>query len=158
MNGEKFSFDELSRGMAEGTISRGKAMKLAGGALLGAALLPFASSEAQAKKKRKKVCKNPFNCETGQFSNCQGDENCVCLKTAKGAKKKNFCLDALTEDLPATCEEIPSCSEQKDCPNGTICVVDTCCPGGVCIPNSTKCPKVREAGARTARRSALIGR
>lgn len=32
------SFDELAKGLASGTVSRGKALRMVGGALLGAAL------------------------------------------------------------------------------------------------------------------------
>jgi hypothetical protein len=35
------SFDELARGLASGTLSRGKAIRWMGGALLGAALASF---------------------------------------------------------------------------------------------------------------------
>jgi len=40
------SLDNLAMGMGEGTITRGRAIKLAGGALLGSALTVFAGAEA----------------------------------------------------------------------------------------------------------------
>ncbi len=40
------SFDDLATGMADGTITRGRAMKLAGAALVGTALSVFAGAEA----------------------------------------------------------------------------------------------------------------
>jgi hypothetical protein len=59
---EEHSFDYLARGLASSTISRGKALKLAGAALLGSAAVPFLAGTAQAKKhhhkkKKKKKCK-----------------------------------------------------------------------------------------------------
>jgi len=50
------SYDELSTGMAEGAITRGKAIKLAGAAVLGSALTVFAASEkAEA---RHRLCRH----------------------------------------------------------------------------------------------------
>ncbi len=45
---EDVSFDNLATGMGEGTISRGRAIKLAGAALLGSALTVFAADKAEA--------------------------------------------------------------------------------------------------------------
>ncbi len=38
---EEDSFDDLARGLATGTLSRGQALKLVGAAVLGAALMPL---------------------------------------------------------------------------------------------------------------------
>ncbi len=47
------SLDNLARGMGEGTITRGRAIKLAGAALLGSALSIFAGAEvAEARHRR----------------------------------------------------------------------------------------------------------
>jgi hypothetical protein len=43
---EERSLDNLAMGMGEGTITRGRAIKLAGAALLGSALSVFAGAEA----------------------------------------------------------------------------------------------------------------
>ena len=44
--------DELATGIADGTITRGRAMKLAGAALLGSALGLFAADDAEAHNRR----------------------------------------------------------------------------------------------------------
>ena len=38
---EEHSFDELAKGLASGTLSRSRALKLFGGAVLGGLLAPF---------------------------------------------------------------------------------------------------------------------
>lgn len=43
------AFDEMSRGLASGEITRGRAIKLAGAALVASALGLFSASEAQAR-------------------------------------------------------------------------------------------------------------
>jgi hypothetical protein len=51
---EDGSFDEPSPGLAEGTITRAQAIKLAGAALLGGALTVLWADEADARKRRRK--------------------------------------------------------------------------------------------------------
>jgi hypothetical protein len=65
---EEHSFDELARGMAEGTISRSRALKLVGAALLGFGSLGFlgggvaeARHRHHRRRKRRLVC-GPSNC------------------------------------------------------------------------------------------------
>jgi hypothetical protein len=68
---EEHSFDELARGLATGAISRGQALKLVGGGILGAALgfvgLGFFDADAEARgrhsrhrrrrhKHRRRIC------------------------------------------------------------------------------------------------------
>ena len=52
---EDYSFDDLARGLAEGTISRSRALKLVGTAILGGALGFLAlPDEAEARKRRRR--------------------------------------------------------------------------------------------------------
>ena len=46
---EEYSFDELAKGMASGNISRSRALKMAGAAILGAVLVPFSPAPAEAR-------------------------------------------------------------------------------------------------------------
>jgi hypothetical protein len=50
--GEEHHLDALAKGMAEETLPRGRAMKLAGAALLGSALSLFAADDADAHNRR----------------------------------------------------------------------------------------------------------
>ena len=71
-----FSLDELTQGMASGTISRGRALKTLAGMAV-AALLPFGASKANAKPK----CR-------GVGHPCEGNQVCcpglVCRVTGPG--------------------------------------------------------------------------
>jgi hypothetical protein len=51
---EEHSFDDLAKEMVAGTISRGQALKLVGGAVLGVFGLASLPRPAEAKKKKKK--------------------------------------------------------------------------------------------------------
>src|SRR3954464_12718137 len=53
---EEYSFDVLAQTLAEGTLSRQRALKLVGAAILGGALSIFAlPDQAEAKKKKSRV-------------------------------------------------------------------------------------------------------
>jgi hypothetical protein len=51
---EEASFEDLAVGMAEGTITRGRAIKLAGAALVGSALTLVWPAEAEARNRRRR--------------------------------------------------------------------------------------------------------
>ena len=77
------SFDELAKGLANGSISRGKALRLMGAALLGGTLTSFGMGEAGADppgcKRNGKQCKRNDQCFSG---NCCSTFICnagVCL-------------------------------------------------------------------------------
>ena len=46
-------FDDLAKGLDDGTVSRGRALKLVGAALLSSALMPLVARPAEASLKRK---------------------------------------------------------------------------------------------------------
>src|SRR5215217_15053 len=96
-------FDDLAKGLDEGTISRRQALKLVGAAALSAALLPMMPKQAQALSRRfRRMCrrkggipldKGDCHCSsrcgtTTIVINCQNDPNCWCLETVGG---KGFC-------------------------------------------------------------------
>src|SRR4051812_8574022 len=68
-------FDQLARGLADGTISRGQSLKLIGAAIVGGFLGTFAlpaESEAKKKKKGKKKRKKKSQCQEGEVP-CAGN-------------------------------------------------------------------------------------
>jgi hypothetical protein len=74
------SFDELARGLASGSISRGKALKLMGAALLGGTLASVvgigeAAADRGGCKRIGKHCKNISQCCT---RTCEGGI-CACI-------------------------------------------------------------------------------
>ena len=107
------SFDELARGLASGDMSRGKALRLMGAALVGGALASVGSGEAAADdcKRNGKRCKKDSQCCSG---NCEGG-TCTAACGANG----------------------DSCTEGTDCCSG-FCQGEMCVES--CIPpNAIPC-------------------
>jgi hypothetical protein len=77
------SFDELATGLASGSISRGRALKLMGAALVGSALA-FIPGVAQA---RRCTCPEPTRCcfahfpGSGPFQTCCSPDRPVCCQS-----------------------------------------------------------------------------
>jgi hypothetical protein len=112
------SFDELAKAMASGTVSRRKALRLMGAALVGGTLASLGIGEAAADlcKRNGKVCKKNTQC-------CSGN----CSKS--GTSSSGTCADA-----PPTCGAIgATCSVNTDCCSGR-------CASGVC---AEPCPSDR---------------
>ena len=102
------SFDELASGLASGTLSRGKALKLMGAALLGGTLASLGIREAAAAPRIK--CTSDADCPSGgtcvskggnRFCAC-GFSTCVtkCGKCAGFPIKDFICVNA--PGCPAT--------------------------------------------------------
>jgi hypothetical protein len=109
-------FDELASGLASGSISRGRALRLMGAALVGGALASLgiggvAAADEECKPLNKK-CNKDAQCCSG---NCEGG---MCAPAA-----------------PPECQEDGDCQanqcQQATCNNG-VCVVEN-------VPNGTPC-------------------
>jgi hypothetical protein len=100
------SFDDLARGLADGSITRGKAIRLMGAALVGGALGSLGIGEAGADpigcKRNGKACKKDTQCCSG---NCEG----------------GTCAAACVSDGGA-------------CFDNTDCCSDNCDSSGFCFP------------------------
>ena len=73
------SFDDLARGLASGTLSRGKALRLMGAALVGGALASVPGiASAKPHKPEGAKCKHNFQCESRQCVDrrCLGGSTC----------------------------------------------------------------------------------
>jgi hypothetical protein len=123
------SFDELASGLASGTLSRRRALRLMGGALVGSALASLGIGEAAADppgcKRNGKRCKKNRSCCSSNCVDgmCQGGGGGGCspgdLVTPVGGGDP-FCACAFS--CQASC---------VDCPPGYICVTEgPCTPGG----------------------------
>lgn len=101
---EEYSFDELAKGVASGTVSRGRALRLAGGALLAAVFgWGVAAGEAEAAPR----CPDSG---PGCNSQCTGtQEDCACVRTTEG---RRLCVHTC-------CRK--TCNSSADCPSGQIC-------------------------------------
>jgi hypothetical protein len=149
-------FDELASGLASGSISRGKALRLMGAALVGGMLASLGIGEASADlcKPNGKACKKNSQCCSGNCANgtcaqfigcdpqggicdsltfCNNNRNCLCLQTAEGS---GICWNAAASQ---PCDAYQICTTSLDCPTGQLCTVNGCC-GNVCIPPDQMCP------------------
>ena len=135
------SLDEVAKGLAEGTISRGKAIKLSGAALLGSwGLLSLFPGVAGAEGPCEGVpAINNRRCPL-EASVCGACPGCQCAVTVSGNKR---CLDFSGKECPDTDE----CDRNSDCPGDERCVqVAGCCGGSrknLCVPlcpDASECP------------------
>jgi hypothetical protein len=165
------SFDELTRGLASGSISRGKALRLMGAALVGGTLASLGiDGEAGAappgcKRAGKNctrdtqccgslvcpsgTCQTPCptggSCETGFSFGCQNSDNCFCTTTPEGT---TFCTEAIL------CDSAVTCTSSQDCPSGWVCS-DTCCDGrSICNP---PCGTIPGGAASSAENQGMSG-
>jgi hypothetical protein len=128
---EESFFDDLARGLADGSITRGKALRLMGAALIGGTLTSFgvdgvAVADDRCKPTAKK-CKKNKQCCSG---NCSGGTCAACLSgqvLCNGSCVSNSCSEGQIFD-PTSCACVAQCL-----PNGGTCTPDTqCCSGTIC--------------------------
>jgi hypothetical protein len=127
-------FDELTKELASGAISRRRALKLAGAAILGStgllALFPgmARASELNVLDEMVVVADTDPGCRgEPAISNqgcraglCGGNQNCICAKTVSGHKR---CVQI--RDL--RCPSQDRC-DRNDCPQGKVCIqIGGCC-------------------------------
>jgi hypothetical protein len=127
-------FDELSQGLAAGAISRRRALKIAGAAIVGSmGLLALFSRAAGAQNivpDDVSVAASDPACQGEPAINnrrcppnnrCGGDPQCQCAETVGGDKR---CINLRDERCPRR----DQCDRNRDCPQGEICIkVGGCC-------------------------------
>ncbi len=120
--GEQRSFDDLASGLAGGTISRRRALKLAGASLLGASGLAWFASPAEAAPtcpRRgagcSRLCRNT-------------NKQCFCIRTTGGNRRCVYpCCSART------------CTSGQQCHRSEVCIKSDCGRGGsVCVTLCTE--------------------
>jgi hypothetical protein len=135
-------FDDLARGLADGSVTRAKALRLMGAALVGGTLTSFGIGGVAAAddgcKPTGKKCKKNKHCCSG---NCSGGKCAACPPgqvLCNGSCVSNSCPTGQTFNS-STCQcECPSgqvlCSNGScGLPNGGTCTADTqCCSGTIC--------------------------
>ena len=127
--GGQHSFDEVSRALAAGTISRGRALKLAGAALLGSTgLLSMFPSVAEAE-----VQVADAQCERGRAINnrrcsinqCRNRFDCYCAATTECERR---CVEIIFEETFCRRNQ---CNSSEECPQNEVCMkVGGCCEEG----------------------------
>ena len=133
--GEQF-FDDLARGLDDGTLSRRRALRLAGGALLAAVVPPLFPREADARRRisKRKRCKRKggvyFSSGTchcastcSHLLSCNASSDCLCAEKADGSG--GFCGDRPSVSA-SDCARLGCASPGQEC-----IVVRDCNLGGV---------------------------
>jgi hypothetical protein len=112
-------FDELASGLASGSISRGRALRLIGAALVGGTLASLGIREAAA---------DPPGCKRNG-KHCKNDEQC-CSRNCEGGKCAAACLSN-----GGTCTANDQCCSRRcaggmcaePCPAGTVLLCNGTC-------------------------------
>jgi hypothetical protein len=128
------AFDGLASGLADQTISRRRALQLAGATALGAAGLVASARPAEAAAN----CRGVETGNCGARSCCEGtSKQCICVRTTAGTKR---CVWQCCPEGGA----LEGCDDNGDCPDDMLCVregnFENCCPDvnfpdddGVCM-------------------------
>ncbi len=137
---EEYSLDELAKGLASATLSRGRALKFAGAVLLGGAFGIFGLT-APAEARRRRSC---FPCNTSD--RVSYPEGYCCLAQSGGTFG---CLvpESVCTNPPSGTECTCGCPPPTStCPGpgfcrdeATGCPVCTCPPGTTCGAISNEC-------------------
>ena len=105
-------FDDLARGLADGSLTRGKALRLMGAAVVGGTLGSLGISEASADQ---------------------------CKRNGKPCKKNSQCCSGICAQATGTCAPpVLECQDANDCDDGNLCTVDSCI-NGMCVHTPINC-------------------
>jgi hypothetical protein len=124
---EEGFFDDLARGLADGSLTRGKALRLMGAALVGGTLGSLGIREAAADRPG---CKR-------EGKNCTRTDQCcsnlVCLSGTCQTPATSTTETPTTTTTPP-CPPLPACTDTCPCPSGQTCLNGACC---VMLSNGT---------------------
>jgi hypothetical protein len=149
------SFDELTRGLASGSISRGRALRLMGADLVGGALGSLGGVAAAAPKCKQpgkhchrneqccsnncsnRICQEQASCPSGQVELTNG--TCATPCDIFSSTDCSTCNTTCSSDISGALycfnvpEAAPGCQSDSDCPVGTACA-QTTLTSGECFP------------------------
>jgi hypothetical protein len=153
---EEGLFDDLARGLADGSITRGRALRLMGAALVGGALGSLGIGEASADpigcKRNGKHCTRPDQCCSG---NCASGTCQERTTTTTAAPTTTTTTTTPTTTTTSTTTTPRPCTADTDCVGIELCDPDTntCqCPG--CYDTNGVC---QEGLSTSACRSSVAG-
>jgi hypothetical protein len=132
-------FDDLATGLADGSISRRRALKWIGAGAVAFAIAPLFPEQAEAHRNRQRrrcrrrggtpvergECHCGYQCGS-DVAGCDENPDCTCFKTIEN---RGFC------GVHGFC--VP-CTASSECQPGWRCVVDTCCGEPTCLPPCTE--------------------
>src|SRR5215208_609473 len=141
---EEGFFDDLARGLADGSITRGKALRLMGAALLGGTLASLGiGGEASA---------DPPGCERAG-KHCTRDTQCcgslVCLSGTCQTQTTTPTPTTSTTETPATSTSTTSTSTSTTSTTTPMCLPN----GGSCEADSECCTNICDTGICASCRS-----
>ena len=124
-------FDDLARGLADGTLTRGRALRLMGAALVGGSLASLGiGGEAGA---------DPPGCKR-EGKNCTRDTQCcgnlVCLSGTCQTPTTTTTETPTTTTSTSTSTTSTSTTTCSGLPNGASCTANNQCCSGTCFPNT----------------------
>jgi hypothetical protein len=134
------SFDELARGLAEGTISRRRALKMVGGAILGAGTLALFPGVSGAQDVTEST-----DATTSAIGNCPNNPNYCHSKCNNTSGRDCRCVHGWNGDsnfyntCVRPCCSNRGCNRSSDCRSTEVYMYTACCSKGghgVCV---TKC-------------------
>jgi hypothetical protein len=121
------SFDQLARGLASGSISRGRALRLMGAALVGGALGSLGIGEAGADppgcKRNGKACKKDEQCCSG---NCVNG-TCACKGLFSGCNNNSECCSGYCNQFGTCDQNLVTCRCQDGFVNPSLCTTTQAC-------------------------------
>jgi hypothetical protein len=147
--GLELSLDELAKGLASGTLSRGKALRWMGGALLGAALASFPGVALANDDCRRlgRECRRDSQCCSGNCVRRGDDKVCGCpegkrrcgdrcVNLQRNERHCGRCGNRCAEGeqcVGGMCT--PTCAQNgATCTEGTQCCSGICDSSGFCFP------------------------
>jgi len=123
---EENFFDDLARGLADGTLTRGKALRLMGAAVVGGVLGSLGIGEAVA---------DPPGCKRNG-KNCTRDEQCCSGNCSGGscqAQSTTTTTSSTTSTTTSSTTSTSTTSTTSMClPQRATCTADTQCCSGLC--------------------------
>ncbi len=128
------SLDELAKGLATGTLSRGKAIRWMGGALLGAALasVPGMALANDDCRSLGRECRRDSQCCSGNCVRRGDDKVCACPEGQRRCGDR--CVNLQRNERHCG-ECFNRCAEGEECVGGE-------CQGGGCPSGTVKCFEV----------------
>jgi hypothetical protein len=140
-------FDELARGLASGSISRRKALRLMGAALVGGTLASLGIREAAADppgcKRHGKHCKRNTQCCSGD---CDSDSG-TCVGGLLGCAPPGAPCRTPQDCCFGVCRG--TCIQEGDCgSNGDPCSDDIDCCSNICGNGTCSSGAKRQAASR----------
>ncbi len=153
-NTMKEQFENLTRALAHGSLSRREVIRTMAGTIAGISMASWFSGTALAQSEHTHTCKHYGTC-SNSFSNCElkryHNTNCFCLQQI-GTTRGVCCCNGVC-DCDASSTQPCICTSQSNCPSGYFCITNTgCgCSTGLCLQkcNST-CRLSAKQGGRTA--------